>query len=164
MDSNESPPTYEATLEHHGIMPAQMQRQCSDEIISAVAPRMNDWRAIVLGVDKGKIDAIEKDTTDEEGKRRKFLECWKQKLGHRATCELLTRSFIQSGRADLADAVCLELQWKTVTTDGMFCCLKQPKSVTIYIVRRTVLLFLRFCMKLHSLFILGTPPYRSPDE
>ena len=96
---------------------------------------MNDWRAIFLGVDKGKIDAIEKDTTDEEGKRRKFLECWKQKLGHRATCELLTCSFIQSGRADLADAVCVELQSKTVTsavaTDGRFCCLKQPKSVTI---------------------------------
>ena len=124
MDADESPPSYEATLKHHRIEPTHMQRQCSDEVISALAPKMDGWRAIILGVDKGKIDAIEKDATDEEGKRRKYLDCWKQKLGHKATCERLTRVFIQSGRVDLADAVCVEVQSKTVTTDGKFCSLK----------------------------------------
>ena len=124
MDAEGSPPSYEATLKHHRMAPTHMQRQCSDEVISALAPKMNDWRAIILGVDKGKIDAIEKDSTDEEGKRRKYLEYWKQTLGHRATCERLARVFIQSGRADLADAVCVEVQSKTVTADGKFCSLK----------------------------------------
>ena len=109
-------PTYEATLAHHGIKPGQMQRQCSDEMVSVLAPKMNSWRAIILGVEKGKVDAIENDATDEEGKRRKYLECWKQKLGHKATCERLARNFIQSGRADLADAVCEEIH---ASTDGI---------------------------------------------
>ena len=122
--ASESPPSYEAILKHHGIAPAQMQRQCSDEMIWALVPKMTEWRTIRLGVDKGKIDAIEKDATDEEGKRRKYLEYWKQTLGHKATCERLARGFVQSGRADLADAVCDEVQSKTVTTDGKFCSLK----------------------------------------
>lgn len=119
--TDENSPSYEATLEHHGITSAQMQQQCSDEVIKALAPKMTNWRAInLVGVDRGKVDAIEKDTTDEEGKRRKYLECWKQKLGHKATCERLARGFIQSGRTDLADAVCEELQSRTVSTSSKF--------------------------------------------
>lgn len=124
-DGDENPPSYESTLKHHGIAPTEMQRQCSDEVITALAPKMTNWRAISLvGVDQGKVDAIEKDATDEEGKRRKYLECWKQKLGHKATCERLARGFLQSGRTDLADAVCEEMQLKTVSTDGKYCFLK----------------------------------------
>ena len=123
MDVDQSPPSYEDLLKHHGIEPTHMQRQCSEEMIWALAPKMTGWRAIILGVGKGKIDAIEKDATDEEGKRRMYLECWKQTLGHRATYERLARGFIQSSRTDLADAVCVEVKSMTVTTDGKSCSL-----------------------------------------
>ena len=106
-----SAPTYESTLQFHGLSVEQMKDECCDEVLHALAKKMNRWRNIRLGVDKGVIEGIENDrSTDDEGKRNKLLERWKQKFGHDATYERMVRALMKSERTDLADVVCEELK------------------------------------------------------
>ena len=69
-----SAPTYEGTLTHYGLSFGQMKIECADELIQALPVKMNRWRTIHLGLDKGVVDAIEKDgVMDDEGKRQQLL-------------------------------------------------------------------------------------------
>ena len=121
-------PTYESTLKHHGLTDEQMQVECSDGVILALVQHMRGWRNIApyLEVDDSVVDAIVNEpTTDDEGKRRKFLERWKEKFGHVATLERLTRCFISSGKAALADVVCEERK-KTLPPPSAGKCTASP--------------------------------------
>ena len=106
-----SVPTYDSTLQFHGLSVTQMKDECCEEVLHELAKKMNRWRSIQLGVDKGVIEGIENDrSTDDEGKRSKLLERWKQKFGHEATYERIVRCLMKSERTDLADVVCEELK------------------------------------------------------
>ena len=104
-----SAPTYEGTLTHYGLSFGQMKIECADELIQALPVKMNRWRTIHLGLDKGVVDAIENDRVmDDEGKRQQLLERWKERFGHEATYYRLARSFFESKRVDLVGTVCEE--------------------------------------------------------
>ena len=109
-------PTYESTLKHHGLTKEQMQVECSEQIIPALAKRMTGWRNIAphLRVNDRDVESV---ATDDEGKSRKLLERWKEKFGHDATLERLTQCFIKAEKAALADLVCEERK-KTLLTAG----------------------------------------------
>ena len=100
-------PTYEKILKHHGLDETQMQVECSEEVISAVAKKMTRWRSVNLGLGTGAKDSVENDRSgDEEGKRRLYLEKWRETFGHEATYKRLVERFIDGERVDLADVVC----------------------------------------------------------
>ena len=102
-------PSYESILEYYGVKNTHMQVKCTERVISVVAKRMTRWRSVDLGIGPGAKDSIENDQcTDDEGKRRLYLERWREKYGHKATCELLARIFVEAERADLAGVVCEE--------------------------------------------------------
>jgi hypothetical protein len=87
---------------------------------------MNRWRNVDLELESAVVDAIERESsTDEEGKRRKLLERWKEIYGHEATFERLVSSLIASGRADLAGGAC-EACKKVVP-----CAKGQPRSAPL---------------------------------
>ena len=85
--STTTAPTYEKMVEHHGLSSHQLQEPCPDDVLHALAKKMNRWQniAVDLELDKIAVDAIEKEQIDEEGKRRNLLERWKEKFGHTAT-------------------------------------------------------------------------------
>ena len=102
-----SAPSFESTVAHHGLTGDQLRTECGDDVLRSLAPRMNRWRNVDLELESAVVDAIERESsTDEEGKRRKLLERWKEIYGHEATYERLVRGFIASGRADLAGNAC----------------------------------------------------------
>ena len=102
-------PSYESTLEFYKLKNTHMQVECTEQVISVVAKRMTRWRSVDLGIGTGAKDSIENDrSTDDEGKRRQYLERWREKYGHKATCERLARTFVKAERADLAGVVCEE--------------------------------------------------------
>ena len=102
-----SAPTFKSMVDYHGLTHDQLCTVCGDDVLRSLAPRMNRWRNVDLELDSGVVDAIETESnTDEEGKRRKLLERWKEVYGHEATYERLVRGFIASSRADLAGNVC----------------------------------------------------------
>ena len=102
-----SAPSFESVVAHYGLTGGQLHAECGDDVLRSLAPRMNRWRNIDLELDSGVVDAIERESsTDDEGKRRKLLERWKEKFGHEATYERLVRDFVASDRSDLAGIVC----------------------------------------------------------
>ena len=122
--STTTAPTYEKMVEHHGLSSHQLQEPCPDDVLHTLAKKMNRWQnvAVDLELDKIVVDAIEiKQQIDEEGKRRNLLERWKEKFGHAATYERLTRCLVKSERADLADLVCEECK-KLVPRPGKSSC------------------------------------------
>ena len=112
-------PSYENILECCELSQEEMVVKCPDQVLSAIAKEMNDWRNIDLGIKRGKISSVkvESGATDEE-KRDEYLQCWKQQYGPRATFELLARRFVEAGRADLAEFVCLERKKRLLHQDG----------------------------------------------
>lgn len=99
-------PSYESTVNHFGLTDQQLLTECRDEDLRLLASRLNNWRNIDLQLEKGALDAIDHEPLDEEGKRRKLLERWKETFGHEATYERLVRCFVDSQRMDLAGFVC----------------------------------------------------------
>ena len=72
---------------------------------------MNRWRSMDLGLDKADVNGIENGPAmEDEGKRQKLLERWKERFGHEATYSCLARCFFQSRRADLVEEVCKEFK------------------------------------------------------
>lgn len=100
-------------MNHHSLTTSQLQAVCQDDALRTLAPQMNSWRNVDLGLEKGVLEAIDHEPLDEEGKRRKLLERWKEMLGHEATYERLIGCLLVSKRTDLADVVC-EAACKTV--------------------------------------------------
>lgn len=105
-DADMATPSYESTVNHFGLAVCQLQAECRDEHLRALASRLNKWRNIEWQLEKGVLDAISHEPLDEEGKKRKLLERWKEVYGHEATYERLVRCLVESQRIDLADFVC----------------------------------------------------------
>ena len=102
-----SAPTFKSVVDHHGLTGDQLCTVCGDDVLRSLAPRINRWKNVDLELDSGVVDAIDREgNIDEEGKRRRLLERWKEIYGHEATYERLVRGFLASSRADLADTVC----------------------------------------------------------
>ena len=100
-------PSYEDILACCKLDQEAMRVKCPDEVLSTVARKMNEWRNIDLGIERGKISGLKHDSgADDLEKRREYLQCWKQRYGPKATYELLARRFVEAGRADLAQLVC----------------------------------------------------------
>lgn len=99
-------PSYERTVDHFGLTDRQLSAECPDDHLRLLASRLNKWRNIDLQLEKGVLDAIDHEPLDEEGKRRKLLERWKEAYGHEATYCRLVRCLVDSQRMDLADLVC----------------------------------------------------------
>ena len=111
MAASKSVPTYEDILKHYRLSDSQMKVKCPDEVLRAVAKNMNRWRSIDLGLDKADVNGIENGPAmEDEGKRQKLLERWKERFGHEATYSCLARCFFQSRRADLVEEVCKEFK------------------------------------------------------
>ena len=110
--SGRQPPNYAGTVKHHGLSDRDMEKECPDEVIDALAQNMpGDWRTLPLGLPAGVVDDIDKDrNASEERKRQKLLHEWKQKFGYAATCARLARCLIDSGRVALAGLVCKTLK------------------------------------------------------
>ena len=107
----EQPPSYEDVLNHHGLSSEQMLAKVPEEALSAIAKEMTGWRNIELELPSHKASDLKRENgSDDQEKRREYLQCWWQTFGHRATFEALTRRFIGSGRCDLADLVCEQLR------------------------------------------------------
>ena len=105
-------PSYEGTLQHHGLSEDDMREECSDEFVLWLAKKMIRWQRVDLGLDRGVVAGIKSDSSDEEGRRHQLLERWKEKFGHEATYGKLVRSFMQSEMANMADTVC---KWRKKT-------------------------------------------------
>lgn len=99
-------PSYESTVDHFGLTDQQLGAECRDEHLRLLASRLNSWRNIDFQLEKGVLDAIDHEPLDDEGKRRKLLERWKEAYGHEATYERLVRCLVDSQRMDLAGFVC----------------------------------------------------------
>ena len=89
-----------------------MRIKCPDDVLGVIAQmmrKMNEWRNIDLGIERGKVSTVKSESgANDEEKRREYLQCWKQKYGPLETFELLARRFVEAGRADLAQLVCEE--------------------------------------------------------
>ena len=110
--SGRQPPTYAGTVKHHGLSDRDMEKECPDEVLNALAEKMTgDWCTLRLGLKKGVVDDIDKDRhASEVRKRQKLLHEWKETFGHLATYERLVRCLIDSGRVAVADLVCKTLK------------------------------------------------------
>ena len=103
--------SYESIKTHYKLSDLQLQKECCNGVILALASELTKWRNVLpyLELDKGVMDAIDHECTAEEGKRRELLERWKQSYGYQATYERLINCLLKASRADLVDVVCKEL-------------------------------------------------------
>ena len=101
-------PTYRGTLAYHGLEESQLKIKCDEKVFHKLAPKMDKWREIArhMKLEKGVTNSVEGERLDEEGKCYRLLEVWKERLGHKATYELLVVCLLKAGRANLADVVC----------------------------------------------------------
>ena len=102
------PPSYDEIVAHllrNGVSKSQLQESCGDflEISSEVA----DWKLLArhFGMDKGDVEAIERDEKDEATRRLKMFETWKQRMGHKATYDALIKVFLKAGKAGFVEGI-----------------------------------------------------------
>lgn len=118
MAADETAPTYEGTLNHHGLRDSDMREECTDQFLFDLVKKLVRWQSVDLGLDRSVVASIENDRSmDNEGKCRQLLERWKEMFGHEATYGRLARCFIQSCMANMADYVCKERK-KTLSGSG----------------------------------------------
>jgi len=100
--------TLDELLEEVGVSPAQLDKACTREHLQDIALFLESWRTVAphLGLSRIQVEQVERDGTEENEKRLKFLESWKGKFAFKAKYIVLVKALLKISRADQAEQVC----------------------------------------------------------
>lgn len=99
-------PTYEELLRQWEIGNTAMEQEFDDNHLMDFASKLDRWEMLAksLRVPNSEIETI-KDEGGVQLQRIKFLECWKQRCGSRATYRAMIEALLQINRTDLAESI-----------------------------------------------------------
>ena len=80
-------------LEEVGVSPAQLDKACTSEHLRDIVLFLDSWRtvALYLKLSKVQVEQVERDGTEENERRLKFLESWKGKFAFKAKYLVLVK-------------------------------------------------------------------------
>lgn len=107
-------------LSPYGIAEKDLDKECSNDIISRIALKIIDWKVTghCLGVPKEKISAIDVDNKTEEQRRIALLDTWRMREGKNATYSKLIHALHDQGQCDLVEILCNLVKSVIRTPDG----------------------------------------------
>lgn len=96
-------------LDNYQMTKEDLKQTLNDKIVAHIATQITDWELLApfLGLSQSDQDNIKHNETVTELRKNKLLQKWIQLQGFRATALFLTQCFIDAGRKDLADKVCV---------------------------------------------------------
>ena len=105
---NMSGVTLDELLEEVDVSPAQLDKACTSEHLRDIALFLDSWRTVApyLELSKVQVEQVERDGTEENEKRLKFLESWKGNFAFKAKYIVLVKALLKISRADQAEQVC----------------------------------------------------------
>jgi len=105
---NMSGVTLDELLEEVGVSPGQLDKACTSEHLRDIALFLDSWRTVApfLELSKVQVEQVERDGTEENEKRLKFLESWKGNFAFKAKYIVLVKALLKISRADQAEQVC----------------------------------------------------------
>ena len=87
---------------------SQLDKACTSEYLQDIALFLESWRTVAphLGLSRVQVEQVERDGTEENEKRLRFLESWKGKFAFKAKYIVLVEALLKISRADQAEQVC----------------------------------------------------------
>ena len=106
--------TFSELAKEFNISKANLNKRCADEHLKSISHFL-DWRATAphLGLSPTEIQDIEDEDRKSEVRRLKTLQRWNSKCCFKATYRKLIEVFLDMGRADHAEKLCIILRSST---------------------------------------------------
>ena len=100
--------TVDELVKQTSIQPERLDEKVNNDHLLKIALFLRSWRLVALHLGLSDIDVsdLEKEGKDEQEKRIKALQKWKDKFAFKATYRMLVEVLLQLSMADTAENIC----------------------------------------------------------